>query len=219
MLKGGDGRTPTGDADVWEAGKGSGDPTEESPAFQHPSHSGEKPVPVWACRLGLELTWTSSAPPAQSSGLGFGSSFSPTKHKFSLCVRTVLNYLASAFLPIHNSTGSCSEYFPISGTWFWRSFFVCLFTGLIWRHDIICQTRRWRQRVLNFHSGETQVQMLSLLWQILQEIKSTKINTALEQTHQTTATWSNVYCNLFFLTGASDVEEPMTEVTSVKWAL
>lgn len=126
MLKGGDGRTPTADADVWEDGKGSGDPTEESPAFQHPSCSGEKPVPVWACRLGLELTWTSSAPPAQSSGLGFGSSFSPTKHKFSLCVRTVLNYLASAFLPIHNSTGSCSEYFPTSGTWFWRSFF-CLF--------------------------------------------------------------------------------------------
>lgn len=39
-------RMPTGDANVWEAGKGSGHPTEGSPAFQHPSHSGEKALTV-----------------------------------------------------------------------------------------------------------------------------------------------------------------------------
>lgn len=76
------------------------------------------------------LAWSSlgQVQPLQPRALGWALAAASvtTKHKFSLCVRTVLNYLASAFLPIHNSTGSCSEYFPISGTWFWRSFF-CLF--------------------------------------------------------------------------------------------
>lgn len=105
-----------------------------------------------------------------------------TKHKFSPCVRTGLDYLTSAFLPVHNSTGSCSEYFPTSGTWFWRSFF-CLFVHWFYM-------KAWHY----LSNKKMEAESIKFpLWRdpsanavpsvILQEIKSTKINTALEQTH------------------------------------
>lgn len=126
--------------------------------------------------------WLSETASLAWSSLGEVQHPQPTALGWALAAASVLQSTSSAlvfrlfglsFSTLHNSTGSCSEYFLTSGIWFWkRFFFVCLFTGFIWRHDIICQTTRWRQRVLNFHSGENQVQMLLLLWQILQEKKS-----------------------------------------------
>lgn len=177
-------QNPTGDADVWEPGKGFWPPTEESPAFHHPQVLLGKNH--WLSGI-ASLAWSSlgQVQHVQPTALGWALAAASvtTKHKVSPCARTVLDYLASAFLHLTTQQHPVLSISQHQESGFEGAFFVCLFTGFIWRHDIICQTRRWRHRVLNFCSGETQVQMLFLLWHILQEIKSTKINTALEQTH------------------------------------
>lgn len=90
-----------------------------------PGSPGEKPLIVWDCKLGLQFTWTSPAPPAHGSGLSFGSSISHYKAQGQpLCYNT-FRLFGLIFSTLHNSTASCSEYFPTSGIWFWRSFF-CL---------------------------------------------------------------------------------------------
>lgn len=151
MVKCGDGRTPQVLLIFGNQGKASGHPTEESPAFHHPSCSpGKKTLTIWDCKLGLRLTWT--GPALQPTALGWALAAAPvtTKHKLSPCARTVLDYLASAFLHFTTQQDPVLSISQHQESGFEGAFFVCLFPRFIWRHDIICQTRRLEAESIKF---------------------------------------------------------------------
>lgn len=154
----GDGRTPQVMLIFGNQGKASGHPLRRAQPSTIPRFS-------WG-----KKHWLSGIASLACSSLGQVQHLQPTalgwalaaasvtiKHKVSPCATTLLDYLASSFLHFTTQQHPVLSISQHQESDFEGAFFVCLFTGFIWRHDIICQTRRWRHRVLNFCSGEAQV--------------------------------------------------------------